>query len=639
MSFHQQTAPTMCRNQITSKQGDEGTWKQAEENQGDVVAEGFLTQTAFKYTSRPETDGHSLMEGNLQDDGVAKGFLTQTSESVPTSEEQVQQEYTDHMSLGVLAQHADQGILPTPINIQALANLLKGFDADKKKMLVEGFTRGFTIPSSLEANPAKFGYTNHKTIFNNLTVAQSKINKELELGRIAGPFDSPPFRNFIVSPLGLVPKKNSGEYRLIHDLSFPKGDSVNGHIDPEFSAVQYEVLDRCIELVQMIGFGCLMAKADLKDAFRIIPVAPSSYRLLGFTWNDKLYYDRCLPMGCSISCQTFEFLSQALQWILVNKLSVQFTSHILDDFIFFGHPQSNECLISLHKFLSLSECVNLPVKQSKTVFPSTSVVLHGILVDTLKMQVSLPQDKVDSARLLVSSFYRSKKVQLRTLQSLIGVLNFACRVVVPGRAFLRRLINLTRGVTNPVHFIKLTSEARKDLQAWKIFLDQFNGRFLCLPNKWSSSNTIKLYTDASGFGFAAVYGSNWFQGRFPDDWKHVNIAIKELLPISLAVRLWGQKMANSRILFMSDNISVVQIINSQTSRDSVLMDMVRSLVVSTMTHNIDFKSKHIPGKLNIIADGLSRFQVEKVFAVAPWLKKDPQIIPAEWLPWESPPLR
>ena len=172
--------------------------------------------------------------------------------------------------------------LPTPIDVPKLDRLLSGYGELEKKRLIDGFTEGFTVPSTISSDPCKFGYTNHKTVNSNMSVVQDKLGKELSLGRIAGPFVDPPFEKFIVSPLGLVPKKNPGEFRLIHDLSFPKGNSVNSHIDPQFSAVQYEVLDHCIEIIQSIGSGCLVAKADLRDAFRIIPVSPTSYRMLGF---------------------------------------------------------------------------------------------------------------------------------------------------------------------------------------------------------------------------------------------------------------------------------------------------------------------------------------------------------------------
>ena len=61
----------------------------------------------------------------------------------------------------------------------------------------------------------------------NPEAVDAKLQKELEVHRLAGPFQSPPLSPFLISPLGLVPKKVQGEFRLIHHLSFPTGFSVN----------------------------------------------------------------------------------------------------------------------------------------------------------------------------------------------------------------------------------------------------------------------------------------------------------------------------------------------------------------------------------------------------------------------------
>lgn len=516
------------------------------------------------------------------------------------------------------------------MEVNRLAALLRGYDNMDKNILVAGFTYGFRIPSTISKDPPKHGYTNHQSVLVHMDIVQAKIDKEISKGRISGPHDHPPLTDMIISPLGLVPKKDPGDYRVIHDLSFPKSNSVNSHIDPCFSGVEYEVLDNCVAIIQSLGRGCLIAKADLQDAFRLIPIHPTCHRLLGFIWNDKYFYDRCLPMGCSTSCQTFEKLSKALQWIPSQKFSVTNMSHIL----FFGSPQTDECQLNLNSFFQLANHLCLPIKESKTVFPTTTATLHGIEVDTLNMSMRLPKDKVESAIQDIKAMYKRKKVSLRDIQSLIGTLNFACRVITPGRAFLRRLISLTVGVKKRHHLIWLTKEARLDLSAWLIFLQSFNGISMLLPNKWTSSNEIRMYSDASGAGFAAILGSRWFQGQFPPDWQDVNIAIKELLPVVLAMKLWGPALLkNSRILFFCDNESVVYIINAQTSKDPVIMKLVRSLVVTTMTFNIHIRAKHIKGRHNVLADMLSRFQVQEAHATAPWLRQNPELIPQEWLPW------
>lgn len=192
--------------------------------------------------------------------------------------------------------------------------------------------------------------------------------------------------------------------------------------------------------------GSLIAKSDIKHAFRIIPVNPKDYHLLGFTWEGQFYYERCLPMGASSSCQIFEKLSTALQWVMLNKLEAGGMSHMLDDFFFIGSPQSDICKNDLMNFLALCGRINIPIKEKKTIWPVTFITIYGIEVDFIDMMSRLPPDKLDKCRTLVYKFSRRKKVTLQELQSLIGVLNFACLVVVPGRAFLRRLIDLTIGV-------------------------------------------------------------------------------------------------------------------------------------------------------------------------------------------------
>jgi hypothetical protein len=73
-------------------------------------------------------------------------------------------------------------------------------------------------------------------------------------------------------------------------------------------------------------------------------IHPSDHHLLGFTWNNCYYYDRCIPMGASSSCQIFESFSCVLQWIMEFKYKAAGMSHIIDDFLFVVPPKSNKCL-------------------------------------------------------------------------------------------------------------------------------------------------------------------------------------------------------------------------------------------------------------------------------------------------------
>ena len=106
------------------------------------------------------------------------------------------------------------------------------------------------------------------------------IKKELSRGHTSGPFPEPPFRPFHCSPLGAVPKKD-GSYRIILDLSSPRGSSVNDGISREAFSVKYTSFDDAVSLVRSLGPGAFMAKLDIKHAFCLCPVRPYQWGLLG----------------------------------------------------------------------------------------------------------------------------------------------------------------------------------------------------------------------------------------------------------------------------------------------------------------------------------------------------------------------
>ena len=186
------------------------------------------------------------------------------------------------------------------------------------------------------------------------------------------------------------------------------------------------------------------------------------------------------------------------------------------------------------------------------------------------MEVRLPQDKLIKIKSLLQEFLRRKKVTLHELQSLIGVLNFACAVVVPGRTFLRRLINLTRGLKCQNHVCRLNKEAKADLKVWEIFCAQFNGKCIVLPSYWETSQTLHMYTDASNIGFGGYLGSKWFAQEWSQDWLQYHISVRELFPIVAALEVWGELLRNRKIHFHSDNMAVVYVINKKTSKDKFL---------------------------------------------------------------------
>ncbi len=447
-------------------------------------------------------------------------------------------------------------------------------------------------------------------------IVMDKISKERSLGRIEGPFDTPPFANLQCSPIGLVPKHEPNSYRMIHHLSFPAGESVNDFINRDECVVHYASFDEAVNIVRNMGRGAWLAKSDIKSAFRLLPVAPSDYELLGFTFQGKYYYDKCLPMGCSISCALFEKFSTFLEFQIRKVTDSSAITHYLDDF-FFAHESHEGCKVIMEGFSKMCESLGVPLAIEKTVGPQQALTYLGLEIDSQMMQVRVPLDKVIALKNKLHRVLAKHKVEV---QSIVGTLNFVCRAVAPGRAFLRRLISLTHGLTKSYHKVRLSKGAKQDLSMWLEFLSHFNGVSAFSNCGWESNHTLDLYTDsAATIGFGAYFRGQWVQGRWQTSVlsNPPSIALLEFYPVVVAVKCWAEQLVNRKVLFHSDNMAVVHIINGQTSQCPKIMQLLRIFVLTCLRFNISFKAVHVPGVLNNIADSLSRFQVERFHAAAP----------------------
>ena len=261
------------------------------------------------------------------------------------------------------------------------------------------------------------------------------------------------------------------------------------------------------------------------------------------------------PLVVSSSCNIFETFSTALEWAAQNKLHIPGVLHLLDDFLFVA-PSRTQCSASLSSFIRMCALMGVPIALDKTFDAATILDFAGIELDTIQMTARLPADKIRKCKGAIAVLDQKKRVTLHQLQSVIGLLNFACSVIVPGRAFLRRLIDLTIGLTKPYHHVRLNKEARADLAAWGGgVLDTFNGKTFFLDDAWVPNSHLSLYTGAAAsLGYGAILDKKWFFGEWPDHWKHQNITLLEFFPILAAVIVWAPLVRNKRIMFYTDNI-------------------------------------------------------------------------------------
>ena len=173
--------------------------------------------------------------------------------------------------------------------------------------------------------------------------------------------------------------------------------------------------------------------------------------------------------------------------------------------MFGGKSHDLTCQNTLLIFHQTCDQLGIPIAVEKTVEPTTSLTFLGIQLDTLSMQMRLPQDKLTELRTQIQHSLVVKKFTLQELQFIIGSLNFVCQVVAPGRAFLRRLIDATIGIKHAKFKIRVSTSMRLDLEMWLRFLDNYNGVTLFPERLWVANDSIQFYTDSSGGSVVSGY--------------------------------------------------------------------------------------------------------------------------------------
>ena len=520
--------------------------------------------------------------------------------------------------------------MPTPVTPSILNAFLQGYDDNLRQQLVCGFTEGFKL--GYEGSRKNFLSKNLKSAVDNPDIVSEKISSELKANRIAGPFDKPPFPKFRTNPLGLVPKNSGSGFRMIHHLSYPADDSVNDAIPRDQCSVHYTSIQDAIKTISEMKGRVFLAKSDIANAFRLVPIHPDDYPLLGMQWGGVYYYDKCMPMGGASSCAIFEKFSTALHWIMSNQCPHIHICHVLDDFLFIANS-FEMARDALSKFTSVCNEIGIPIAREKTMGPEEVLPFLGITLDTVKKEARLPHDKIVKCTQDIQELLNSKRVRLRKLQSVIGRLNFTLAVILPGRPFLRRLYDLTMGVKKAYHYVGLTVEAKDDLRMWLFFLKSFNGKsFFHMPALLSSTK-LQMTTDASGsIGYGAVFGKSWFWGEWPARWKKFNIAVLEFYPVLTALRVWGEGLRNKNVVFVTDNEAIVSVINTQTTKHKQILFLLRQLVLECLQKNICFSAIHVSSKQNLACDLLSRAKIDEFFQVRPQASPVPTVVPAEFHP-------
>ena len=266
----------------------------------------------------------------------------------------------------------------TPVNVDVYDRLLREASHNhlKRRYLVNGFKRGFDIKYyNFDIKVRRFA-PNLKLTVGTVTDLWNKVMTEVRDKRYAGPYTEPPFKHFIQSPVGLVPKDKGTKTRLIFHLSYPKkGSSVNSGIAHKHCTVQYPNFDQAVEMCRLAGVRCSVAKSDMAWAFQNILLNWKSWPLMLLKaqhMKTGVYYyfiDKALPFGSSISCAIFQDFSDSIAFIVKKRTRKNLVNY-LDDY-FFASLVEAICDSQVQVFLAICDQIRFPVSLEKTVWGCT----------------------------------------------------------------------------------------------------------------------------------------------------------------------------------------------------------------------------------------------------------------------------
>ena len=523
-------------------------------------------------------------------------------------------------------------LIHSPLRVNRWEHLLRSHpDREFVALLLSGMREGFRVGYKYHESSCRSAKSNMRSAGENPEVVDRYLATECGLGRVVGPVSSTELGRLPlhVSRFGVIPKGHQpGKWRLIVDLSAPKGASINDGIEPELCSLTYTSVDRAVQVLLELGQGCVMAKLDIKSAYRIVPVHPEDRLLLGMSWKGNIFIDTALPFGLRSAPKLFNAVADALAWI-VGQASGSIPLHYLDDFLFLGRPGTDECKGILQTALRLCAELGVPLSEEKLEGPGTVLTFLGIELDSDKRQLRLPKEKLQRLLGTVLSWQDKKVCTKRELLSLIGQLQHACRVVRSGRSFLRRMIYLSTKASELHHHLRLNSGFRSDLQWWVVFLPVWNGIGM-MSSVCRMAPQAVVTSDASNWGCGAFTTTGqWFQLQWPASWKNVHITFKELVPVVMAVALWGGRWRGGTILCRSDNAAVVSIVNSGRSDKELAMHLVRTLSFYTAYYELVVVAEHVAGRQNEAADAISRDCLTLFRHLIPQANPEPSSVPPE----------
>jgi hypothetical protein len=198
----------------------------------------------------------------------------------------------------------------------------------------------------------------------------------------------------------------------------------------------YDMVHHAISDLIASGSRSIFLKLDLESAFRHIPVRRANWHLLGFNWQDQLYYNVVLAFGLRSAPCIFNLFAKALHWIMAHYLPAKIR-HYLDNFwLTFTHTLADLPQKAQDWCLALGFALGLTFLLPKVLGPTTCADFLGIELDSVAMHACLTDVKLEILCDTLRDWSLMSHCTLRGLRELTGYLMFCSQVIPFSRAFI-----------------------------------------------------------------------------------------------------------------------------------------------------------------------------------------------------------
>lgn len=394
----------------------------------------------------------------------------------------------------------------------------------------------------------------------------------------------------------LVTKK-SGEMRPIINLK-PLNKFVKKH---------HFKMDTLAKVLNLVKRGDYAISLDLKDAYLHVPIHMNHRKFLRFCVNGQCYQFTAMCFGPTQAPRVFTKLTAVVAAHL-RMQNIRLSTY-LDDWL--SLEQQRAWLITnrekiIHLLIHLGFIINL---KKSSLIPSTTFVYLGNLFKT-KQGIVLPtQERIEKLHRAIHALIQGQNSAFHYLQ-LLGLMASCIEIVPYARLHMRPvqlhlLAHWSPASRNYLTQIRITPHLVKHLQWWLLPANMTKGRSL-LP--WCT--TITLTTDASKTMYGGHVNNMIHQGTWSREESNLHINQLEMKAVFLSMKHFLPYLTNQSVLIRSDNIAVCQYINRMGGTKSPkLCYLTWDLWHLAIQNNIQLKAAHLSGRLNILADNLSRVKI------------------------------